>query len=116
MTEEKRKPKCPVRDGRVLRTRQQRASRLWSASLPGRRWTRPDAGKWVSGSTDAGRRRRSGSQIQAFLREHRVEKVIATDHIIGCPHEEGADYPIGAKYPFCPFWRDRNRFTHEEEE
>ena len=47
--------------------------------------------------------------------EHRVKQVIAVERIIGCPHEEGLDYPEGMKCPLCPFWSNRNRFTHEPE-
>jgi hypothetical protein len=30
--------------------------------------------------------------------------------IIGCPHEEGTDYPEGEACPQCPFWQGRDRF------
>jgi hypothetical protein len=35
------------------------------------------------------------------------------DRIIGCPHEEGIDYPDGAECPECPFWKGRDRWTGE---
>lgn len=35
------------------------------------------------------------------------------DKIIGCPHEEGKDYPMGKKCPQCPFWVNRDRWTVE---
>jgi len=35
------------------------------------------------------------------------------DRIIGCPHEEGIDYPLGRTCPRCPFWAGIDRFTHE---
>jgi hypothetical protein len=38
---------------------------------------------------------------------------VVTDGIIGCPHEEGTDYPEGASCPQCPYWAGRDRFTHE---
>ena len=43
----------------------------------------------------------------------RASKVVITDRIIGCPHEEGLDYPEGSKCPQCPFWAFRDRFTGE---
>lgn len=52
-------------------------------------------------------------QISAFLREHQVLSVSMVDRIIGCPHEEGVDYPEGEACPDCPYWRDRDRFTGE---
>jgi Protein of unknown function (DUF1186) len=36
-----------------------------------------------------------------------------TDRIIGCPHEEGIDYPLGRACPQCPFWAGIDRFTQE---
>jgi hypothetical protein len=53
------------------------------------------------------------AEMLAFIREHEVRTVTAADRIIGCPHEEGIDYPDGEKCPKCPFWASRDRFTHE---
>ena len=36
-----------------------------------------------------------------------------TDRLIGCPHEEGIDYPMGRTCPRCPFWANIDRITHE---
>ena len=72
--------------------------------------------KWVSGSTDVREDPRIRDEMLAFLQEHHVKCVATTNTMMGCPHEEGADYPTGTKCPFCPFWRNRNRFTHEIEE
>ena len=69
--------------------------------------------KWMSGLTDVRADKRIGGEIQAFLSEHGVKSVVATDGIIGCPHEEGQDYPKGMKCPLCSFWSNRDRFTHE---
>jgi hypothetical protein len=52
-------------------------------------------------------------QINAFLREHQVLSVSMVDRIIGCPHEEGIDYPEGEACPECPYWSGRDRFTGE---
>jgi hypothetical protein len=35
------------------------------------------------------------------------------DRIIGCPHEEGVDYPEGQSCPRCPFWAHRDRWSGE---
>jgi hypothetical protein len=43
-------------------------------------------------------------QIEEFFKEHRVKSVAATDSNLGCPHEEGEDFPVGEDCPFCPFW------------
>jgi hypothetical protein len=54
-----------------------------------------------------------GEQILAFLKRHAPRSTVMTDGIIGCPHEEGVDYPEGTSCPQCPYWAGRNRFTHE---
>lgn len=49
----------------------------------------------------------------AFIREHGVKSVMMPERIIGCPHEEGIDYPGGESCPQCPFWKGRDRWTGE---
>jgi hypothetical protein len=34
-----------------------------------------------------------------------------TQEIIGCPHEEGIDYPEKEDCPQCPFWKGRDRWA-----
>ncbi len=52
-------------------------------------------------------------QIVDFLEKHEVYRVGMMDKIIGCPHEEGIDYPVGETCPECPFWAGRDRWTGE---
>ena len=49
-------------------------------------------------------------EILDFIEGHSILSVIMTDGIIGCPHQEGADYE-GEWCPVCEFWRGRDRFT-----
>jgi len=69
--------------------------------------------RWFSDVTDV----REDKQIQAaileFLKLHQPKSVVVIDRIIGCPHEEGKDYPEGESCPMCPYWADKDRFTHE---
>jgi hypothetical protein len=53
------------------------------------------------------------SHVAVWLKQHGVRESIQTDRIIGCPHEEGIDYPMGRACPRCPFWADIDRFTYE---
>jgi len=53
------------------------------------------------------------SQILEFIQRHDAKSVVMTDRIIGCPHEEGIDYPDGEVCPQCPFWAYRDRWTGE---
>lgn len=54
-----------------------------------------------------------GEQILTFLKPHGPRSTVVADGIIGCPHEEGVDYPEGTSCPQCPYWAGRDRFTHE---
>lgn len=51
------------------------------------------------------------AEVVTFLREHDVRSVSMVDRILGCPHEEGIDYPEGEACPHCPFWKGRDRWT-----
>lgn len=53
------------------------------------------------------------AQVTGFLQQHGVRESVAADRIIGCPHEEGIDYPMRRSCPLCPFWARIDRFTHE---
>jgi hypothetical protein len=46
-------------------------------------------------------------QVADFIATHRAKSVVVTEGIIGCPHEEGIDYPAGQECPYCPFWRGK---------
>jgi hypothetical protein len=54
-----------------------------------------------------------GEEILTFFKTHAPRSTVVTDAIIGCPHEEGTDYPQGTSCQRCPYWAGRNRFTHE---
>jgi len=69
--------------------------------------------KWFSETDDLRTDEHIALQISAFLKEQNAKSVVMADRIIGCPHEEGIDYPDGQSCPKCPFWAGRDRFTHE---
>lgn len=69
--------------------------------------------KWFSESGDVRNDEAILESIAAFLQEQTVKSVVAVDRIIGCPHEEGIDYPEGEKCPACSFWKNRDRFSGE---
>lgn len=75
-----------------------------------------DLKRWVSGHTDVRHDEKIQGEIVALLKQYNVKNVAFADKIIGCPHEEGLDYPEGEDCPFCPFWAGRNRWTGEMEE
>ncbi len=69
-----------------------------------------------SWSTDAGDVRNDrviATEVADWLHSHGIKDTLNYDRIIGCPHEEGIDYPMGRTCPRCPFWAGIDRFTHE---
>jgi hypothetical protein len=67
--------------------------------------------RWFTTTRDARQDEDICRQIVAFIERHNVYRVAMTDRIIGCPHEEGIDYPEGESCPQCPFWKGRDRWT-----
>jgi hypothetical protein len=66
--------------------------------------------------TDAGDVRNDpliAAEVADWLHSQRIKDTLNYDRIIGCPHEEGIDYPMGRVCPRCPFWAGIDRFTHE---
>ena len=51
-----------------------------------------------------------GAVLRVIAAQH-VKTVVLSPGIIGCPHEEGVDYPEGQKCGACPYWADRDRWT-----
>lgn len=75
----------------------------------------PQLHKWFSETADLRRDTTVLLEIINRMRADGVKSVAMADRIIGCPHEEGVDYPEGQACPQCSFWRGRNRFTGEYE-
>ena len=69
--------------------------------------------RWYSDSADLRTDPTTNEQILNFIRAHEAASVALADRIIGCPHEEGIDYPEGEKCPKCPFWATRDRWSGE---
>ncbi len=53
---------------------------------------------------DVARDLRIQREVADYIKQHGARSVVITEGIIGCPHEEGIDFPIGQDCPFCPFW------------
>jgi hypothetical protein len=58
--------------------------------------------RWVA--TDVMTNPKIQQQIEDFFEQHGVKSVSMSDGNMGCPHEEGKDFPVGEDCPFCPFW------------
>ena len=69
--------------------------------------------RWFSEERDV---RSDATVLEAvvrFIEQHGVKSVSSVDRIIGCPHEEGIDYPTGEKCPKCTYWANRDRWPGE---
>jgi len=69
--------------------------------------------RWYTETTDVRRDKDVGLEIVEFIKKEGAKSVVIADRIMGCPHEEGKDYPEGEVCPKCPFWANKNRFTGE---
>jgi hypothetical protein len=67
--------------------------------------------RWFAESGDVRYDRVVAAEMLRFVQAHGARSVVITDRIIGCPHEEGIDYPEGQACPLCPFWAHRDRWT-----
>ncbi|SIN98204.1 hypothetical protein SAMN05443247_01164 [Bradyrhizobium erythrophlei] len=65
--------------------------------------------RWFAESGDVRNDATILEEIAIFLRGHEVHSVAMVEEMMGCPHEEGIDYPEGEVCPECPFWAGRAR-------
>lgn len=56
------------------------------------------AGEGIAEDVEAAR------EIARFIQENDVSRVLTSEWVLSCPHEEGVDYPEGELCPFCPDW------------
>lgn len=46
----------------------------------------------------------SAREIALFIQENDVARVLTSEWVLSCPHEEGVDYSEGEQCPLCPDW------------
>jgi hypothetical protein len=68
--------------------------------------------RWVS--TDIDSNEKIQREVVGFLNQHGARKVVAVPGILGCPHEEEKDFPLGEDCPFCPFWAGKQGTARRE--
>jgi hypothetical protein len=68
---------------------------------------------WTTQAVDVRHDPAIAAEVANFAQQHHAKQTVSYDRIIGCPHEEGIDYPMGRTCPRCPFWAGIDRFTHE---
>jgi hypothetical protein len=86
-----------------------RASKVAVGIVRGAREPVSDMEKWLSDVTDVREDAVIGGEVLAFIRRMGARTVVVGPGILGCPHEEGKDYPHGAVCPRCPYWAGRER-------
>jgi hypothetical protein len=67
--------------------------------------------RWHSESEDVRTSPDILKEVLDFVSRYGVKSVIVAGGILGCPHEEGKDYPEGEKCPACKYWENRDRFN-----
>jgi hypothetical protein len=108
------RPKYPIATISAYGPDKTRATKLAVGIL--RHAGQKDPNPMRSWSTDAGDARNDpviGAEVADWLRSQGIKDTVTYDRIVGCPHEEGIDYPLGRNCPRCPFWAGIDRFTHE---
>ena len=104
----------PHRDDRVLRARatvNKRASKV-AVGITRRQGAETGAlERWYASDSDIREDVEILDEVVSFLRRHDSRSITMVDRIIGCPHEEGIDYPQGEACPECPFWAGRDRWA-----
>jgi hypothetical protein len=67
--------------------------------------------RWNTTDSDARFDTAICASVLEFITKHNPKSVVMSPGIIGCPHEEGIDYPEGQTCPACPYWANRDRWT-----
>jgi len=48
------------------------------------------------------------AEIGKFFLENKTENIVMPDGVLGCPHEEGVDFPLRTVCPYCVFWSSQS--------
>lgn len=78
-------------------------NKIVAAVLPDEH-TNPKIKKWIG--NEVAQNQKTAAEIGKFFQDQQVTNIVMTEGIIGCPHEEGIDYPVGESCPDCPFWAE----------
>jgi hypothetical protein len=68
--------------------------------------------RWVA--TDVTINPEVQEEMKDFFLQYGVKRVVASQGNMGCPHEEGEDFPLGEDCPFCPFWKGKQGSNQRE--
>ena len=90
-----------------------RASKVAVGIVPSEDAKVTELERWSSDISDVRIDPSINDEILRFVQRHQARTVVMSPGIIGCPHEEGTDYPEGEVCPHCPYWAARDRWTGE---
>jgi hypothetical protein len=100
----KRRPKYPLGIVALYGPDDQTTTKVTAAVIEAKD-SQPVMKRWVS--TGVMENPKVERQLREFFTRHGVESVTMSEGNMGCPHEEGLDYPRGEDCPFCPFWKGK---------
>ena len=69
--------------------------------------------KWLGQGQDIRQDPVVMAAVNEFKARHFVVQTVSDARVMGCPHQEGIDYPEGQECPQCPFWTNLDRYTLE---
>lgn len=61
--------------------------------------------RWVA--TDVITNPKVLKEMDRFFKKYGVTRIGMSEGNMGCPHEEGKDFPVGGDCPFCPWWKGK---------
>jgi hypothetical protein len=68
--------------------------------------------RWVG--TDVATSPKVQRELHEVFEHHGVRSVAMSKGNMGCPHEEGEEFPAGQDCPFCPFWKGKQGSNRRE--
>ena len=68
--------------------------------------------RWVA--SDVTTNPKVQQELKDFFLQHGVKQIAMSQGNMGCPHEEGEDFPHGEDCPFCPFWKGKQGSNRKE--
>ena len=90
-----------------------RATKVAVGIVPGEGRDVDPLERWHATDSDARFDPAICASVLEFITTHSPKSVVMSPGIIGCPHEEGVDYPEGQTCPACPYWANKDRWTGE---
>jgi hypothetical protein len=102
--EQNRQPEYPIGTVALYGPDDRKTTKIAAAVIP-HEGAEPILERWVG--TDVMTNPKVQQELRQFFERHGVRSVGMSEGNMGCPHEEGEDFPHGEDCPFCPFWKGK---------